>query len=322
MYPVELKNVYRIFRNKKQTIEALNNISLRVRRAEIFGILGPNGAGKTTLIKIMSTMLLPSKGNCKIMGLDVVKEADKIRPKINFVYGGEKGMYGRLTAQEYLTYFCYLYKIPNYEIKNKVNKLLQEVNLNNTNNLKIWKFSKGMIERLHIARSLINKPKIVFLDEPTVGLDPDGARLLKNLIVKMKNDGLTIIYTTHYMPEADYLCDRVAFLKEGSIREISSPKVLKEKVKLKVIKVDISSTIDSNIWKFITKHEEIVIINVDTLRPYRVVTAYIKKDFYYKEIKGLVKQDEYATLKELDINLEDAYSYFVGDIHQNVLLNS
>ncbi|MGF7015053.1 ABC-type multidrug transport system ATPase subunit [Ornithinibacillus bavariensis] len=168
------------------------------------------------------------QGDVKVLGYDVVSESQKIRNQINFVYGGERGVYGRLTGKEYLYYFCTLYKVKRKEQPALIDKLLDLVSLKEAENQKIHTFSKGMIQRLHIARCLINEPKILFLDEPTIGLDPVGARLLRDLVRELSEQGITVILTTNYMQEADDLCDRIAFIRDGKISIIGEPSHIKE----------------------------------------------------------------------------------------------
>lgn len=221
---IEVKNLvkkYKIksgkFGREERTI--LNGISFSVKKGEVFGLLGPNGAGKTTTFKVLTTLLTPTSGEVFILGKDVNKNEEDIRKEINFIFGGEKGVYTKLTAVEYLAYFCSLYKIPKQESKLKINQLISLVGLEKATDQKIYTFSKGMIQRLHIARSLINDPKVIFLDEPTIGLDPLGARILRDIVKNLSKKGITIILTTHYMYEAEELCDKVAFIRSGEIVE-------------------------------------------------------------------------------------------------------
>ncbi len=212
---------------KKKTIKALTGISFTVDEGEIFGLLGPNGAGKTTTIKILTTLLAPTSGEAKIFGYDCFGQEKFIRDKINFIFGGERGLYWRLSAYENLQYFGDIYKIPAKVLKERIPKLIKLVDLEGRENEKVESFSKGMKQRLQIARGLINDPKVLFLDEPTIGLDPIGAKDLRNIILKLKGEGKTILLTTHYMQEADELCDRIAIINNGELVDIDTPKQLK-----------------------------------------------------------------------------------------------
>lgn len=232
--PIEVNNLKRQYDStlsmrKKKTIEALKGISFSVQEGEIFGLLGPNGAGKTTTIKILTTLLAPSAGEAKIMGRNCFGEEKYIRDKINFIFGGERGLYWRLSAYENLHYFGDIYKIPEKMLKKRIPELLKLVGLDGRDKEKVEGYSKGMKQRLQIARGLINDPKILFLDEPTIGLDPVGAKELREIVKSLKCQGKTILLTTHYMYEADELCDRIAVINDGQIVDMGTAKELKIK---------------------------------------------------------------------------------------------
>lgn len=214
---IEVKNLRRIYRLNKTTFEALKGISFNVKKGEVFGLLGPNGAGKTTTIKILSTLLAPTSGISKVMGYDTFGEEKKIRKHINFIFGGERSLYYRLTAYENLEYFSDLYKIPKKYQQKKILELLELVGLTSVKDKRVETFSKGMKQRLQISRALLNSPSIIFLDEPSIGLDPVGAKQLREIIKKMSELGVTIILTTHYLAEAQELCDRIAIINKGEI---------------------------------------------------------------------------------------------------------
>lgn len=216
-----------LFRKQKRVV-AVNGINFSVSKGEIFGLLGENGAGKTTTIKMLITLLAPTDGACRVLGFDTFKEAKKVRNKINFVFGGELGVYRRLSARDNLLYFAGLYKIKGLEAKEKTEELLKLVELDDVADRLVETYSKGMIQRLQIARGLINNPQIIFMDEPTVGLDPLGANMLRNIIRKLKEDGKTVLLTTHYMQEADELCDNIAIINKGKMIALDSPENLKK----------------------------------------------------------------------------------------------
>ena len=210
---------------------ALGGISLQVAKGELFGLIGPNGAGKTTTIKILTTLLSPTSGNAHILGLDINRDIYEIRRRIGIVFGGERGLYNRVTAAENLRYFADLYGVPQGEIKDRVKKMVKLVGLEGRENDRVEKYSRGMKQRLHIAKALIHDPELVFLDEPTIGLDPGGARDIRNMVRDMKKEGKTIFLTTHNMFEADELCDRIAVISKGKIVALDSPAGLKRSVK-------------------------------------------------------------------------------------------
>lgn len=231
---IEVKNLKREYvttkgwvRRKKTSIMAVDGIDFSVKEGEIFGLLGENGAGKTTTIKMLITLLAPTSGVCNVLGYDTFKEADKVRGQINFVFGGEMGVYRRLSARDNLLYFAGLYKIKGEEAKRRTEELLKLVELEDAADRLVETYSKGMIQRLQIARGLINNPKIIFMDEPTVGLDPLGANMLREIIRKLKAEGRTVLLTTHYMQEADELCDNIAIIHKGKIVALDTPENLK-----------------------------------------------------------------------------------------------
>ena len=215
---IEVKELTRIYKGKnREYFTALDKVSFEVKKGEIFGLLGPNGAGKTTIIKILSTMLAPSSGEAKILGFDTFYEAEKVREHINFIFGGERSLYWRLSAKDNLEYFSDLYKISRKKQKEIIPKLLKKVGLENVGDKRVETFSKGMKQRLQIARVLLNKPKVIFLDEPSIGLDPVGVLEFRELIKKLSKDGTTILLTTHYLVEAEELCNRIAIINQGKI---------------------------------------------------------------------------------------------------------
>lgn len=216
---IRIKNLKRNFKIKEtgKVFKALKGISLTIQEGEIFGLLGPNGAGKSTTIKILSTMLLPTSGDVEISGLNIYKDEKQIREKINFIFGGERNLYFRLSAQDNLYYFADLYKIPRKQQLTLIPQLLELVGLEDVGCRRVETFSKGMKQRLQIARALLNNPAIIFLDEPSIGLDPVGALELRKIVKKLAKEGKTILLTTHYMAEAEELCDRIAVINHGEI---------------------------------------------------------------------------------------------------------
>ena len=210
---------------------AVDRVDFEVRRGEIFGLLGPNGAGKTTTIKMLSTLLIPTSGKATVLGLDVVKDAVKLRPRINLVSGGERGLYFRLTGRQNLDFFSDMYRVPRERKKAKVQELLDQVGLSDAADIRVENYSRGMKQRLHLARGLVNDPEMLFLDEPTLGLDPEIARETRALIRELSRKGMTIMLTTHYMFEADELCDRLAIISDGRIKALGSPFSMKESVR-------------------------------------------------------------------------------------------
>ena len=213
-------------------VHAVDGISFAVAEGEIFGLLGHNGAGKTTTIRMLTGRTRPSAGRASIAGFDVVADLDQIKPIINLVFE-DANLYERLTGRDNLAMFARLYGVP----VSRADELLEMLDLTEAAKRRVKTYSTGMKQRLVIARALINSPTVLFLDEPTRGLDPASARELRELIVKLAAGGTTVVLTTHYMNEADELCDRVAFLKEGKIVALDSPQELKLKYGRRAAKV-------------------------------------------------------------------------------------
>lgn len=210
-------------------IQALQEISFSVKEGEIFGFLGPNGAGKTTTIKILSGLLKPDSGLAFVNGFNVISDPVRAKESVGLV-PESSNLYAELTARENLIYMAQLYGVPKKEWETRCAELLRDFNLLDRANTKFQGFSRGMKRRLTIAAALVHRPRILFLDEPTTGLDVMSARGLRGVVKKLKEKGVTIFLTTHLIGEAEELCDRVAIIVQGQIRLIDTPKALKEKV--------------------------------------------------------------------------------------------
>ena len=220
-------------RRKKRTVIALDEVNLQIEEGELFGVLGPNGAGKTTLIKILATLLLPTSGQAFVDGIDVVRDPFSVRKRINMVSGGEHSGYGILTVKETLWMFSQFYGVSTRVARERIGELLQVVGLEEEAGTKINRLSTGMRQKMNFARGFVNDPKIVFLDEPTLGLDVGAARDVREFIKRWVRErpGKTVLLTTHYMTEAEELCDRVAIIDRGKILACDTPENLKRRVK-------------------------------------------------------------------------------------------
>jgi len=211
---------------------ALDRVNLKVQAGELFGLLGPNGAGKTTLVKCLATILIPDGGTAVVNGYDVLKETTMVRASIGLVVGGERTLYWKLTARDNLMYFASLYKMPRKEAKNRVNELLEMMDLLDRADERLEDYSTGMRQKIAIARALLHNPPILLLDEPTLGLDPTFSRQIRNQIRGLcRDEGKTILLATHYMYEADEMCDRIAIINNGQIAVVDSSNRLKAMVK-------------------------------------------------------------------------------------------
>jgi ABC-2 type transport system ATP-binding protein len=235
---IKTENVSRIYKLRKQknargekqkTLVALNGVNLEVYQGELFGLLGPNGAGKTTLIKILTTLLAPSSGICYVDGLDVVRQAQEVRRRISMVSGGETSGYGILTVRENLWMFSQFYGVNWKDANERITEMLKVVELESHANARISGLSTGQRQRMNFCRGFITDPRVVFLDEPTLGLDINAARIVRRFTREwmQQNPGRTVLLTTHYMAEADELCDRIAIIDHGAVLACDTPANLK-----------------------------------------------------------------------------------------------
>jgi ABC-2 type transport system ATP-binding protein len=221
---IEVKNLTKKF-NK---FTAVDDITFDVKKGEIFGLLGPNGAGKSTTLRVLSTLARPTKGTAIIGGYDIVKNDTEVRKLIGIV--SEKMiMYNRLTAKENLWFFGSLFNIPKDVLTKKVDELLELVQLTKWKNAQVGTFSTGMRQRINVIRALLNMPKVLFLDEPTLGLDPQSSVEIREFIKKLnRENGTTVVITTHMMVDADLLCDRIAIVDHGKIVALDTSTNLKK----------------------------------------------------------------------------------------------
>ncbi len=222
---IEINNLTKEFGDFK----AVDNLSLNVKAGEIFGFLGPNGAGKSTTIRMLCTLAQPTSGSATVSGYDLVKDAAKVRENIGLV--AEKMiMYDALTAAENLRFFGKLYRIPKDKLERRIDELLELVNMGEWKHTQINKFSTGMKQRINVIRALIPEPKILFMDEPTLGLDPQTTFSIREIIRDINKKGVTVILTTHAMVEAEALSDRVAIIDHGKIAALDTPENLKNMI--------------------------------------------------------------------------------------------
>jgi ABC-2 type transport system ATP-binding protein len=222
----EVTRVFEPRRKRDARVVALDRVSLQIPEGEIHGLLGPNGAGKTTLVKILSTVLVPTEGRASVLGHDVVEETRSVRPLIGIVFGGERGLYWRLTGRQNLEYWGALYKLSASQTRSRAQELLERVGLTERANERVETYSRGMKQRLHLARGLVGDAKVLFLDEPTTGMDPLAAREFRSLIAELKGEGRTILLATHDLVEAETVCDRVTLIDRGTILATESPRTL------------------------------------------------------------------------------------------------
>ncbi|ABW02481.1 ABC transporter ATP-binding protein [Caldivirga maquilingensis] len=237
-----------LIRRRKVKVNALNGVSLSIKWGEVYGLLGPNGAGKTTTVKILSTLLIPDSGLARVNGFDVVKEARRVRGVIGLVLYPDKGFYSRLSGFENLVYFGRLYGLSRGKAEERAGELLKVVNLDWASNRPYEEYSLGMRARLSIARALIHDPPVVFLDEPTIGLDPVSARSIRGLIKSLKKEGRAVLLTSHNLWEVEEVCDRVGIISEGRVLVEGSPRDIKDKLGLRyVIEAEVNGDSGSSV---------------------------------------------------------------------------
>ena len=217
--------------DRRERFTAVDGIDLRVERGEIFGVLGPNGAGKTTTLRMLATLLEPTSGHVTVLGIDVRTHPREVRANLGAMLSGERSLYWKLTARENLEYFAALYHVPPKDTKPRIDAALAAAKLVDRADDYVERYSTGMRQRLALARALLPDPPLVILDEPTVGLDPQAARDLRDRVRELKRQGRTVLLTTHYMEEADQLCDRIAIIDHGQIVALDTPAALKRRIR-------------------------------------------------------------------------------------------
>jgi len=219
---IEVDRLVKIFQDgSRGPIKAVHEVSFEVRPGEIFGLLGPNGAGKTTCLRLLSTLLQPTGGTARVAGHDIRTEPDQVRRNIGFL-SGDMGLYHRLTPREVVTFFGRLHRWPDRQLRDRVEEIFALLKIHDFADRKIEKLSSGMRQRVAIARTLVHQPPILILDEPTFGLDVPTARLIEEFILGARKTGKCILFSTHVMEEAEYLCDRIAVISAGEIRSMGT----------------------------------------------------------------------------------------------------
>lgn len=226
---LEVKNLCKEFKEKKGIKKAVDNISFKLEKGEIVGLLGENGAGKTTTMRMISTMLKPSSGSINVNGFDAVKNSADVRRNIGILFGGDVGIYDRLTARENIRYFAELNDVKKEEINKRIDEMAKDLDMEEYIDKRVGKFSRGMKQKVSIARSIIHYPEVMLFDEPTTGLDVTAARTIHDFIEKCKSEGKTILLSSHSMKEVEKLCDRVIIIHKGKLVEEGTISGLKEK---------------------------------------------------------------------------------------------
>jgi ABC-2 type transport system ATP-binding protein len=294
---------------------ALESVTLTIAPGELFGLLGPNGAGKTTLIKILTTLLAPTTGSAQVDGFDVVTQAAQVRERINMVSGGESCGYGLLTVRENLWLFTQLYGVPSGDARQRIDAMLAVVGLTDRADTKISQLSTGLRQKMNFCRGFVTDPKILFLDEPTLGLDVNAARTTRQFLRAWMRERTqrTLLLTTHYMMEADELCDRVAIIDKGKIVACDNPAALKRRVQQHPI-FEIGLEPRANGWEEISRLpgvRQFSRAEGDTGIGVRLVLD--EEGVVGSVIQHVVGSGaRIVSLKKVEPNLEDVFVAFVG----------
>lgn len=306
---IEVRNLTKTF----DGLTAVDHISFDVKKGEIFGLLGPNGAGKTTTIRMLSTLTRPTSGTAKVAGYDVVKEANEVRPFIGLI--SEKMiMYDRLTAEENLWFFGRLYDIPREVLKERIDELLDLVQLGKWKNSQVGTFSTGMRQRMNVVRALLHTPKVLLLDEPTLGLDPQSSVKIRDFIKKINRDQqITIILTTHMMAEADMLCNRIGIIDHGKIVALDTPEELKNRVsggEATVLELEIAN-LTSDMVTLIRGLNGVNSVSQES--PTRIKVHANGEDSFDAIIDAIrTEKGKINSIKNLEATLEDAFLHITG----------
>jgi ABC-2 type transport system ATP-binding protein len=317
---IEVEGLFRSYRSStgtlrrhRLTVDAVQGVDFTVEPGGLFGLLGPNGAGKTTTIKVLTTLLLPSSGSARVLGFDVARQAREVRRRIGYVFGGDRGLYDRLSAYDNLSYFADVYRVPFRSKRARIDELIEMVGLQGRERERVETYSRGMRQRLHIARGLLHDPPVLFLDEPTIGLDPVGARDLRQTIATLKAAGKTILLTTHYMFEADALCDRIAVIASGRIVATGSPAELKSTVADRtIIEIDVYGA-GSEVIDRLSRVDGVVSVAVEAREQAQVML--IRSARGPELVPALMRELEGVTVGRVvtrEPTLEDAYVELMG----------
>jgi ABC-2 type transport system ATP-binding protein len=315
---IDLRRTYRtttgVIRRKPLEVEAVRGITFAVEQGELFGLLGPNGAGKTTTIKMLITLLLPTSGQARVLGHDVVEDAREVRKRIGYVFGGDRGLYERLSALDNLRYFAELYGVSGKAQRVRIDEVLELVGLKGREQERVEGYSRGMRQRLHIARGLLHDPPVVFLDEPTIGVDPVGARELRKTIASLTEAGKTVLLTTHYMFEADDLCDRIAVINKGEIVAEGTPRDLKAIVADRTVIEIEAFGVDGAAVERVRTAAGVTSVSVEEREQAQVLLIQSAKGLELTQmLLGLLGDATIGRVAAREPTLEDAYVARVGE---------
>lgn len=323
---VEVKDVKKYFIQRKKkflrTVEkkefkAVDGVSFDIYRGEIFGLLGPNGAGKTTTIKMITGLLRPTAGTINVMSRNVDKNQIDALSKIGTVLAGDRSVYWKLTARENLEYFAALYGCNKRQAAARAEKVLDRLGLKDKADVLVEKFSTGMKQKVALGKALIPNAPVVLLDEPTLGLDPQSALNLREIILDIKKEGRTVLLTTHYMEEADFLCNRIAIIDGGKVIALDTPENLKASMnETKLIKVELNR-LEEKLLRDIEDIDEVknvVSSYNDEKRTFSLTIHHTDGDVVMQKILDCIAENKtkVININVIEPSLEDVFIHLTG----------
>ncbi|WP_454052776.1 ABC transporter ATP-binding protein [Clostridium sp. Marseille-Q7071] len=323
---VKVDNVKKYFYSKKKKFfkvvekkefKAVDGVSFEINKGEVFGLLGPNGAGKTTVIKMITGLLRPTSGQIKIKGLDVDKNSIEALRNLGTVLAGDRSIYWKLTARENLEYFGALYGLNKKEGAKRADEILKKLGLVDKADELVEKYSTGMKQKVALGKALMPNAPIVLLDEPTLGLDPQSALNLREIILDIKNEGRTVLLTTHYMEEADFLSDRIAIMDGGKIIALDTPENLKSRLNdTKSIKVELNNCSEEFLEcaRNIEEVDKVISAYIEDKRIYKITIQHHSDNGIMQNLLECIANNN---LKVININvlepsLEDVFIHLTG----------
>jgi len=303
---VEVSNLVKSYNG----LTAVNGVNFAIRQGEIFGLLGPNGAGKTTIISMLTCLLMPTSGKVSIAGYDIVNQAKTVKGIIGLV-PQDLAVYPQLSARDNLLFFGRIYGLKGRQLKQRVSDLLQMVGVNERANDLVNNFSGGMKRRVNIAAGLLHQPQVLFLDEPTVGVDPQSRNFIFDNIERLNQQGMTILYTTHYMEEAERLCHRIAIIDRGQIVALDTPKALTDSLGGGIIRLGLPETTKQT---FIAQLKKLPAVkNISRQNDILSVQTYHSQEALVQIIQLLnTAKMTINTLEILEPNLESVFLHLTG----------
>lgn len=288
---------------------ALDDVEFAIGQGQVLGLLGPNGAGKTTLVKIISTLLVPTQGSVFLFNNDALAAPHPARRRLGMVLGGDRGLYERLSAYDNLRFFAELYGLPSREARARIAEVLRIVGLQGEERRRVEQYSRGMKQRLHIARGILHRPDLLLLDEPTIGVDPVGARDLRLLVQRLNATGVTILLTTHYMYEAEQLASALVIINGGRVIASGTAAEIRTAARVQDVVEGVASGLDRRELDKITAHPASVAVDVEDYQGRQRITVGLRGGAAAsaQDVVGLLESLGVRQISRREASLEDAY---------------